>query len=106
MMSETVSGLASSRSVGTRKSQGRRPTDPPTATTNENLHAALSFFIYLSSSLGALAIARPPLPPLCLYQTNYSLFFRLYFVIIVSRPLLSSSPPVSYRDVTRNSRTV
>ena len=104
MMSETFSHL--SPSAGTRKSQGRRPTSQPTLRVGRrrmSLHAALSFFIYLSSSLGALGRPRPPLPPLCLYQTNYSLFFRLS-VIIVSRPL-PSSPPVSFRDVTR-SRTV
>ena len=88
MMSESVSPA---RSVG-RKSKdsgrgGRR---------RMNLHAALSFFIYLSSSLGALA--RPPAHSVFSLSNQLLLLLSLFHNCSPS----SSSPPVSFRDVTRS----
>ena len=84
-MSETVR-LASrtlALSVGRWVGRNENQKDDRRRRRRMNLHAALSFILYLfkQQPWGA----RPPSQSVRLYHTNYFFFFR--FIVIVSRPL-------------------
>ena len=89
MMSETVRlasrtlGRSGGRSVGRNENQK----DDRRRRRRMNLHAALSFILYLfkQQPWGTHSPDCPPALSLCLYQANYFFFFR--FFVIVPRPL-------------------